>query len=504
MTSLATKYRNGGPNPEHLPDSFDPYSMHPSCVRGETTPELPISGQKEYGSPTATKQNLQLPVVPEDQVDHLGTVDHTTVRNIIIFGDSGVGKSSLINMLAGHKAAKTSSSVMGCTFQSSHYRITIDDETFHIWDTAGLDEGTHGRVPADVAEKHLAKLLQDLGNANGIHLLVYCIRGSSVRKALARNYTIFYSAICRKKVPIVAVVTGLENEPCSMEDWWITGEKDLARYKMRFHAHACVTTLDMQRVASTPLEERSKQSQHAVRKLIIDNCRRVPSQPSDTNILIKAALLDLRSIIKSGWDNITHPAANVIICSTDLQVFVWEIMGDWTRCTSRINGRPFVFHRAADPLEGYIPPKGFKVGADLLIFVGGMNEKNKERLQKFYSSWGGELCPLLIVTDERSTDAWTGCLSSLGIHAPVLPLSASSNDGQPSKSFHATIDELCLVRGAAKYRRGSIFRFFLRNPEEPTLNGRTSRNQTRQSSFFMNKTAKTSQTLSNETIPPGA
>ncbi|KAF9222634.1 hypothetical protein BS17DRAFT_783161 [Gyrodon lividus] len=170
---------------------------------------------------------------------------------------------------------------------------------FHVWDTAGLDEGTHGRVPAEVAEKHLAKLLRELGSANGIHLLVYCIRGASVRKALARNYTIFYSAICRKKVPIVAVVTGLENEPSSMEGWWIQGEKDLAKYKMRFDDHACVTTVDMQRVAGTPLEERSKQSQEAVRRLIIDNCRRIVSRPSDTNILIKAALLDLRSMMKS-------------------------------------------------------------------------------------------------------------------------------------------------------------------------------------------------------------
>ncbi|KIJ18986.1 hypothetical protein PAXINDRAFT_128238, partial [Paxillus involutus ATCC 200175] len=399
------------------------------------------------------KQLQELPVVAEDQVDHPGTVDPTTtVRNIVIFGDSGVGKSSLINMLAGHKAAKTSSSVIGCTFQSSHYRITIDSEMFHVWDTAGLDEGTHGRVPAEVAEKHLAKLLRELGSANGIHLLVYCIRGSSVRKALARNYTIFYSAICRKKVPIVAVVTGLENEPSSMEDWWVTGEKDLARYKMRFHDHACVTTLDMQRVASTPLQERSKQSQQAVRKLVIENCRRVPSRPSDTNILIKAALIDLRSIMKSGWDSIAQPAANVIICSTDLQIFSWEIMGDWTQCTSRINGRSFVFHRAADSLEGHMPPKGFKGDADLLIFVGGMNEKNMGKFRNFYSSCGGEFCPLLVVTDKRSIDAWTGYLSSLGIQAPVLPLSASYNDGQPGKSLHVTMDELCLVRGVAKYR----------------------------------------------------
>ncbi|KAF9231201.1 hypothetical protein BU15DRAFT_11629, partial [Melanogaster broomeanus] len=83
-------------------------------------------------------------------------------RNIVIFGDSGVGKSSIINMLTG------SSSAIGPTFESSNYMIPINDETFSVWDTTGLDEGTHGRVLAEVAEKNLTKLLRELGGANGI------------------------------------------------------------------------------------------------------------------------------------------------------------------------------------------------------------------------------------------------------------------------------------------------------------------------------------------------
>jgi hypothetical protein len=412
-------------------------------------------------------------------------------------------------MLAGHKAAKTSNSVMGCTFQSSHYRITIDKEMFYVWDTAGLDEGTHGRVPAEVAEKHLAKLLRELGSANGIHLLVYCIRGSSVRKALARNYTIFYSAICRKKVPIVAVVTGLENEPSSMEDWWVTGEKDLARYKMRFHDHACVTTLDMQRVASTPFQERSKQSQQAVRKLVIENCRRVSSWPSDTNILIKAALIDLRSIMKSGWDNTTQPAANVIFCSTDVPVFMRQIMDEWAEGTSLINGRSFVFHRAEDSPEGYMRPRGFKGYANLLVFVGGMSENKLGKFQKFYSSCGGELCPLLVITDERSTNAWTEHLASLGIQVPVLPMPISFDDDRSGKGLHATMDELCLVGGAASTKMEAFSKFFLRKSQEPALNRRAPHNQTRQMNLVAKETIEASpmfseetmKMLSNETIP---
>jgi small GTP-binding protein len=75
------------------------------------------------------------------------------VPNVVIFGDSGVGKSSLINMLTGGEAVKTSSSAIGCTFQSSRRDLAIDGQKFNIWDTAGLDEGTYGRVLAEVAEK---------------------------------------------------------------------------------------------------------------------------------------------------------------------------------------------------------------------------------------------------------------------------------------------------------------------------------------------------------------
>ncbi|KAF9222657.1 hypothetical protein BS17DRAFT_175542 [Gyrodon lividus] len=103
--------------------------------------------------------------LPVDQKDQVGHRENT--RNVVIFGESGVGKSSLINMIAGHEVAKTSSSGMGCTFQSSRYRMPITGEMFHVWDTAGLDEGIYGRVPAEMAERYLAKkLVRDLWPIN--------------------------------------------------------------------------------------------------------------------------------------------------------------------------------------------------------------------------------------------------------------------------------------------------------------------------------------------------
>ncbi|KAF9220783.1 hypothetical protein BS17DRAFT_671828, partial [Gyrodon lividus] len=198
--------------------------------------------------------------------------------NVVVFGDGGVGKSSLINLLASSPDARTSSGVSVCTFLSRRYDVNIDGENFGIWDTAGLNGGSflrshvpmRGKVGMDVmtATRTLGSLLHQLDVQGGIQLLIYVIRGPSVNQSLAKNYDIFYSAICRKKVPIAVIITGLENAEGDMEDWWNEGEQVLAGFDMYFDAHACVTTLPDQRTKNTVLAERRDNSRTVLRKII--------------------------------------------------------------------------------------------------------------------------------------------------------------------------------------------------------------------------------------------
>ncbi|EGN95062.1 hypothetical protein SERLA73DRAFT_143102, partial [Serpula lacrymans var. lacrymans S7.3] len=127
-------------------------------------------------------------------------------KNVIIFGETGAGKSSLINLIAGERVAETSSKAVGCTFDSQCYKVKVNQGEYFIWDTAGLNEGIHGTVPGPAALASMKKLLRTLADGEGVSLLVYCFRGPRVRSVLLKNYKLFYSAICRKKVPIVAVV----------------------------------------------------------------------------------------------------------------------------------------------------------------------------------------------------------------------------------------------------------------------------------------------------------
>ncbi|KAF9240459.1 hypothetical protein BU15DRAFT_45763, partial [Melanogaster broomeanus] len=169
-------------------------------------------------------------------------------RNVVVFGDSGVGKSSVINLLTPSPVAKTSSGASVCTFMSKCHNVIIDNEHFQIWDTAGLDGGSFRTPPP-------------AGVDGGIQLLVYVVRGPSLDRSIAKNYVIFYTAISRKKIPIAVIITGLENVDGNMEDWWKEGQKVLADFEMYFDAHACVTTLSEEKTMNTVLDDRRRRSQ---------------------------------------------------------------------------------------------------------------------------------------------------------------------------------------------------------------------------------------------------
>jgi hypothetical protein len=160
------------------------------------------------------------------------------IPNVIVFGETGVGKSSIINMLASAPMAKVSSGSSGCTFESKSYQLDIEGSLYRIFDTAGLNEGKEGTVtPAD-AVVNLYKLIRSL--EDGVNLLVYCVRGPRIKDTIVNNYKMFHSVFCKEQVPIILVVTGLENED-SVDVWWEENGSAFMRHGMRFEGHVCGT-----------------------------------------------------------------------------------------------------------------------------------------------------------------------------------------------------------------------------------------------------------------------
>lgn len=194
----------------------------------------------------------------------------TTPINVILFGESGSGKSSVVNMLSTRVVAPVSNGVKGCTFESTSYEVNVLGKRMTLWDTAGLDEGESGRVPDVKAITNLYKLLLKVGG--GINLLVFVTR-PRIKDASQKNWKLFREIICQGKVPIVTVVTGLEEEN-EMESWWGDNKEKFRSYNMDPDAHACITaSRGKARNGGYVYDEEFEESKARVQSLLRLKCR---------------------------------------------------------------------------------------------------------------------------------------------------------------------------------------------------------------------------------------
>lgn len=208
------------------------------------------------------------------------------MQNVIVFGECGVGKSSIINLVVGSQVAKTSPDADACTTRTQQYDVTINGKKFKLWDTAGLDGGTFGLFRAAITERNLKMFLRNRLKQNEPALLIYCVRASRATRALVRHYQSVCSATRESPIPMVIVVTGLENSRGDMENWWHRNAADLSNLGMEFVDHACITSIDDDPRDPILARTRRTHSQDAVRNLIFRNsipreqCENTPQLPA--------------------------------------------------------------------------------------------------------------------------------------------------------------------------------------------------------------------------------
>ena len=164
--------------------------------------------------------------------------------NIILFGEGGVGKSSIINLLADGDVAETSPDAMGCTLESTRYTFPMSEKTFNVWDTVGLGEAEISGTNYSNAIVETYTLIQQIQTVGGLDLLLFCISGGSrISETIRSNYTLFYEVLCGEQVPIAVVVTKLELEEGRMDAWWERNKPYIRKCGFKFSGHACVTGL---------------------------------------------------------------------------------------------------------------------------------------------------------------------------------------------------------------------------------------------------------------------
>lgn len=126
--------------------------------------------------------------------------------NVLVIGNSGVGKSTLINAVLGEEVAVTGYGTTGTTKELSIYES--DEVPFRIIDTAGFEPTLIKELGAINAVKKWAKSSTEEGQENTqINVIWFCVDGTARKlftktiKDLARATSLFPS------VPIVVVIT---------------------------------------------------------------------------------------------------------------------------------------------------------------------------------------------------------------------------------------------------------------------------------------------------------
>ncbi|KAF8548051.1 hypothetical protein OG21DRAFT_1399727, partial [Imleria badia] len=136
--------------------------------------------------------------------------------NVVFFGQTGAGMSSVINLLIGDQVADVSARMNSCTMDHRPYKLNTGMQQFLIWDTVGFN-GMHNVY--GYASKHATRLFHKLSQLGGIDLLVFCKKDGRLTPWELDSYMLFEEVLCKGQVPVAVVVTHLEfYDP--MEQWW--------------------------------------------------------------------------------------------------------------------------------------------------------------------------------------------------------------------------------------------------------------------------------------------
>ena len=193
-------------------------------------------------------------------------------KNVILFGETGIRKSLVVNLMAGRYIAKVSSCLEGCTLQTTEYFFTLSGcLLLHIYDTVGLEESEMDANAFISTIEKAQKVITSLKKTGNIDLLLFCIKAGRFTASMQWNYHLFSEILCNNHIPLAFIITHLENEDV-MENWWERNEKMFKRYGINTVTHACITTVMVPSHVISYMEK-WVESRHTLQKLFLDTFR---------------------------------------------------------------------------------------------------------------------------------------------------------------------------------------------------------------------------------------
>lgn len=157
-----------------------------------------------------------------------------SAKHIAIVGLTGVGKSTLVNVLTGSNRANVTNDAKPCTAQPDRYDVEMEGTRYTLWDTRGLNEASEQGAMGPVAwfrsllrntpdaDRKLREFLR--GKNPKISLILFCIEAEKIRvDAQWKNYDKIYTKFCKRKAKVAVVVTRMDGNT-KKTDWRATCE----------------------------------------------------------------------------------------------------------------------------------------------------------------------------------------------------------------------------------------------------------------------------------------
>ncbi|CAF1077553.1 unnamed protein product [Didymodactylos carnosus] len=179
---------------------------------------------------------------PRFSAKFLKQIERTgNINRVLVIGQTGVGKSSLINLMAGEHVAPMSDSAVGCTFDFNVYQVEYNEEMYELIDTIGLNEGSKGTVTHKDALKKLVRFIKQ--NKRGFNCVIFVMAKGRVFDSFEKNYYLFYKSLLKEDIPALLYVGHCEND-VPMSAWLNNSTNVEALASFAFAEKICGTTLE--------------------------------------------------------------------------------------------------------------------------------------------------------------------------------------------------------------------------------------------------------------------
>ncbi|KAI6114558.1 hypothetical protein F5141DRAFT_717747 [Pisolithus sp. B1] len=178
--------------------------------------------------------------------------------NILVMGEIGSGKSSVVNLLVGKKVTEVSPDAGPCTLKTIRHEATIQVQetwkTVHIWEVVGFNqpEEMTGKDSGTALDMDLDPILQAKAS---VDVVLFCIQGSRIKNAPTRIIE-SVNNVFRRCVTIVPVINCLEREK-NMEDWWDRNGERVKSMGLGETEHACITGLQEEKYKDKAMQSRT-------------------------------------------------------------------------------------------------------------------------------------------------------------------------------------------------------------------------------------------------------